>query len=298
MELRQLEYFVTLADELHFKRAAEKLFIVQPALSKQIKNLEEELGVLLFERNRRKVLLTPAGRYFKQEIQKVLQQVEQVSNRVRLVKDGKGGEVRIGYVGSCIHTFLPGIISTLHEQFPDIHLYLDEMTTHAQLRALQRGALDVAFCRNPDLTGRFGRQPIFRETFSLVLPQGHPMTVDHFQSMEQMEDEIYILPKQADGDNYYKLQLSICEDAGFTPVIAHETVHGHTALNLVDQQFGISILPTSFAAVTSANVRFIELKNIPQRSEITAVWDKRNPNPTLPKLLSILEQYAAQLQEI
>ncbi|MCB0629131.1 MAG: LysR family transcriptional regulator [Saprospiraceae bacterium] len=289
MELRQLQYFITLANELHFKRAAEKLFIVQPALSKQIKNLEEELGVQLFERNRRKVLLTPAGHYFRQETGKILQQLEQISNRVRLVKDGKGGEIRMGYVGSCIHTFLPQIISQLHERYPDIHLYLDEMTSHAQLRAIQRGALDVAFCRNPELTGRYGRQLVFRETFSLILPEDHVLQTEDFHSMQQLEDEIFILPKQSDGDNYYKLQLSICEDAGFTPVIAHETVHGHTALNLVDQRFGISILPTSFAGVTSANVRFIELTDIPQRSEITAVWDKRNPNPTLPKFLRIIE---------
>lgn len=289
MEFRQLRYFMMLADELHYRRAAEKLFIVQPALSKQIKSLEEELGVLLFERNRRKVLLTPAGAYFRQELEKILSQLEQVSNRVRLVKDGQGGEIRIGYVGSCIHTFLPGVISTLHDRYPDIHLYLDEMTTQAQLQALKRGALDVAFCRNPALSGRFGRCLVFQETFSVILPEAHSLEASNFRSMLQLENEPFILPKQGDGDNYYKLQLSICEDAGFTPVVAHETVHGHTALNLVDQQFGISILPSSFAAVTSAKVRFIELKNIPQRSEITAVWDKKNPNPTLPKLLAILE---------
>lgn len=288
MELRQLRYFMILAEELHFRRAAEKLFIVQPALSKQIKSLEEELGVTLFERNRRKVQLTPAGKYFRQEIDSVLSHLEQVSNRVRLVKDGQGGEIRIGYVGSCIHTFLPGVISTLHDRYPEIHLYLDEMTTHAQLRSLQQGELDVAFCRNPDLTSRYSGQLVFQETFSVILPEDHPIEASNFSSMLQLEKEPFILPKQGDGDNYYKLQLSICEDAGFTPVIAHETVHGHTALNLVDQQFGISILPTSFSKVTSAGVRFIELTDIPQRSEITAVWDKKNPNPTVPKLLAIL----------
>lgn len=292
MELRQLRYFLLLADELHFKKAAEKLFIVQPALSKQIKNLEEEIGVQLFNRSRRKVELTEAGRYFQEEIGKLVKQLEQVNNRVRLVSEGELGEIRIGYVGSSIHTFLPDVISLLHEQYPKIHLYLDEMTSSAQLKALRSGALDLAFCRNPDLPGRFGRQLVFEESFSIVVPRNHPLTEGNFHSVGQLEPEVFILPKQSDGNDYFRLQLSILEDAGFTPNIAHETVHGHTALALVDQSFGVSILPTSFQEVTSAEVRFIELKNIPQRSEITAVWDKHNPNPALLKLLEMLEMKA------
>lgn len=288
MELRQLRYFLVLADELHFKRAAEKLFIVQPALSKQIKNLEEEIGVQLFERSRRKVRLTEAGDYFKQETAKLLRQLEQAANRVRLVSTGELGEIRIGYVGSCIHTFLPGIISRLHNDYPNIHLYLDEMTSSAQLKALRSGSLDLAFCRNPDVPARFGRRLVFRETFSIVVPETHFLNGENFRSVKQLTDEAFILPKKSDGDDYFKLQMSICEGAGFYPDIAHETVHGHTALALVDQSFGIAILPTSFQEVTSAKVRFLELTNIPQRSEITAVWDRENPNPSLQKLVALL----------
>lgn len=289
MELRQLRYFLVLAEELHFKRASEKLFIVQPALSKQIKNLEGEVGVPLFERSKRKVELTEAGIYFRSEVSKLLKQLEQVKNRVRLVSEGELGEIRIGYVGSCIHTFLPGIISALHDQFPDIHLYLDEMTSSAQLKALRSGALDLAFCRNPDLSGRFGRQLVFSETFSMVLPGDHALAGKALKSVAQFKNEAFILPKQSDGNDYYKLQLSILEDAGITPDVVHETVHGHTALALVDQSFGISILPTSFQRVTSARVHFLELEDVPQRSEITAVWDKQNPNPALKKLLNLLD---------
>lgn len=288
MELRQLKYFLALSQELHFNRTAEKLFIVQPALSKQIKNLEEEIGVKLFERNKRKVVLTEAGRYYQKEVQGLLQHLELINNRVRLVSHGASGEIRIGYVGSCIHTFLPDIISRLHEKYPQIHLYLDEMTSNTQMKALRSGALDLAFCRNPDLPTRFAGRAVFRETFSLVLPQSHPLREDHFHSVEQVAEEAFILPKRTDGDHYYQLQLSICETAGFSPYIAHETVHGHTALALVDQEFGVAILPTSFREVTSAGVRFIELTDIPQRSEITVVWDQRNPNPALEKLLEML----------
>lgn len=297
MEIRQLKYFLVLADELHFRKAAEKLFIVQPALSKQIKNLEEELGITLFERNRRRVQLTAAGAYFRQEVADLLNRLEVVANRARLVSEGSGGEIRMGYVGSCIHTFLPDVIAALHDQFSHIHLYMDEMTTYAQLQALQRGALDIAFCRNPELGARFGRQLVFRETFSLVLPEKHAVTTDSFSGMEQLADEAFILPKRADGSQYYHLQLSICENAGFNPRIAHETVHGHTALKMVDQAFGISILPTSFQTVTTARLRFIELQDIWQRSEITAVWDRENPNPSLARLLQLLPNVEERLRD-
>jgi DNA-binding transcriptional LysR family regulator len=133
---------------------------------------------------------------------------------------------------------------------------------------------------------------VFEETFSVVVPQDHHLQRGDFHSVAQLAQEAFILPKQSDGNDYFRLQLSILEDAGFTPNVAHETVHGHTALALVDQSFGISILPTSFQGVTSAAVRFLELDHIPQRSEITAVWDKHNPNPALRKLLGMLETKA------
>ncbi|HSJ68634.1 MAG TPA: LysR family transcriptional regulator, partial [Anditalea sp.] len=116
MDLRQLRYFLTLADELHFGRAAEKLFIVQPALSKQIQGLEKELNVLLFKRNKRKVELTNAGKYFRDEVNQIVEKLERVKNQTRLIQEGDKGELRIGYVGSCIHTFLPDLLTRLHEQ--------------------------------------------------------------------------------------------------------------------------------------------------------------------------------------
>ncbi|GAB3649132.1 LysR substrate-binding domain-containing protein [Echinicola sediminis] len=288
MELRQLRYFLTLSEELHFHRAAEKLFIVQPALSKQIKQLEEELGIDLLKRDKRNVKLTPAGEYFKKEVKTLLDQLELVKSHTRLIQEGEKGEIRIGYVGSCIHTFLPDTLTELHEAYPHIQTYLNEMTSSTQLEAIQNGELDIAFLRNPVPHPQFDSRLVFRETFSLVLPETHHITPNNFQGIGQLSAEEFILPTRTDGELYYRLQLSICEDAGFTPQIAHETVHGHTVLNLVDHGLGITFLPTSFQDVTSASVRFIELQNIPQRAEITALWNKENPNPSLSKLLSFI----------
>ncbi len=288
MELRQLRYFLMLANELHFKRAAEKLFIVQPALTKQIQDLEAELGIILFDRNKRNVKLSVAGEFFRNEVSKVFEGLEKAKNEVKQVETGKKGEVKIGYVGSCIHTFLPDLLAKLNENFPEIHTYLSEMTSASQLLAIQKGELDVAFLRNPPLNKRFNQRLVFQENFALVLPKDHFLNETNFESMSQVANEKFILPTKSDGEIYHQLQWSICEDAGFLPQIAHETVHGHTTLKLVESGLGISLIPISFSTVTNAAIKFIELKNILQKAEITALWNPQNPNPSLRRFLEMI----------
>jgi DNA-binding transcriptional LysR family regulator len=288
MELRQLRYFLTLADELHFKKAADKLFIVQPALTKQIQNLEAELGVSLFDRNKRKVKLSVAGQFFKTHIAKLFQDLEDVKSKVGLIEKGVKGEIRIGYVGSCIHTFLPSLLSKLHENYPEIQTYLSEMTSASQLLAIQKGELDVAFLRNPPINKKYENRLIFQENFSLIVPENHFITSNNFKNLKQLANEKFILPTKSDGELYQALQWSICEDAGFIPQIAHETVHGYTTIKLVENGLGISFIPTSFQTVTQAAVRFIELKNISQKSEITALWLGQNVNPSVRFFLDLM----------
>jgi DNA-binding transcriptional LysR family regulator len=289
MNTRQLQYFLKLAEELHFKNAAEKLFIVQPALTKQIQNLEESLGVKLFERNKRNVVLTEAGHFLRKRAMRVMDELAEIKQQIRLVDEGHQGELRIGYVGSCIHTFLPDCLTTLHETFPKIQTYLSEVTSASQFLAVLKSELDVAFLRNPSPHKGIEQRMVFQETFSLVLPESHWLTPENFEGMQQVANEEFILPTKNDGENYHRLQWSICEDAGFSPIIAHETVHGHTVLRLIEHGLGLSLLPTSFQTVTNAAVKYIELKDIPQRAEISMIWDSRNPNKCVPIFTKILE---------
>lgn len=288
MEFRQLRYFLMLTKELHFKRAAEKLFIVQPALTKQIQDLEAELGVILFDRNKRNVRLSRAGEFFKKEVEKVLESIEKAKNEIKQVEFGQKGEIKIGYVGSCIHTFLPNLLGNLNQKYPEIHTYLSEMTSASQLLSVQKGELDIAFLRNPPPNKRFNQKLVFQENFALVLPQNHFLNETNFESMSQVSTEKFILPTKTDGEIYHNLQWSICEDAHFSPQISHETVHGYTTLKLVENNLGISLLPISFERVTNAAVRFIELKRIPQKAEITALWNPENLNPSLKRFLEVV----------
>jgi len=129
---------------------------------------------------------------------------------------------------------------------------------------------------------------VFQENFALVLPKNHWLDAETFESMAQVSTEKFILPTKADGEIYHHVQWSICEDAGFLPQISHETVHGYTTLKLVENNLGISLIPISFEQVTNTAVKFIELRDIPQKAEISALWNPQNPNPSLGRFLEVI----------
>ena len=277
MELRQLQYFAVLAEELHFKRAADRLFIVQPALSRQIQVLEQDLGVVLFDRDKRHVALTEAGKFLQQKSRQMLAAAQEIRNQIPLVAGGEQGEVRIGYVGSCIHTIFPKLLPQLHEQYPLIQAYLSEMVTSNQLAALRSGQLDIGFLRNPPLDERFEQKVVFEEPYALVLREDYPLNQSDFYSLKQVAQEPFIMPTRSDGENYYRYMMGFCEEAGFSPKVAHETVHGQT----------ISILPVSFEGVSSGKLKFFPLPNTDRQAQLTAYWPKEAANPVLKNFLKL-----------
>ncbi|HMP30734.1 MAG TPA: LysR substrate-binding domain-containing protein, partial [Saprospiraceae bacterium] len=280
--------FLVLCETLHFGQAAESLHIVQPALTKQIKELEVALGSKLFDRNKRNVALTHEGVYFKERCKELMTILDQSKKEVNWISEGEKGEIKIGYVGSCIHTFLPQLLDKIASTFPKIHWYLSELTSIIQEREIKDGNLDLAFVRNPELDAACEYHIIFTEPFAFVLPGAHPITAQNFDGVYQFANEKFILPSKADGKAYYELPLSICYDAGFCPNIVHESVHGHTVMKLVEHNFGITLLPLSFQQFSNENVKFIPLDYILQRSEITMMWKKSNKNPSLAKVLSLI----------
>ena len=145
MELRHLKYFVAVAEELHFGRAAERLHIAQPPLSQQIMNLEEELGVKLFDRSRRTIQMTEAGAYFLKEAQHILSHVEEASETARRIYRGQAGRLVVGFVGSVVHTFLPEGLRAFRENFPEVELVLQELNTADQIKSLHAKRIDVGF---------------------------------------------------------------------------------------------------------------------------------------------------------
>lgn len=286
-EIRQLQYFQAVAEELNYHRAAERLFISQPGLSRQIKVLEELLATKLFERNSRNVALTATGKYLQSEVQSLFIQFERIGQQIKLMEQGKSGELRIGFLGSAIQSVLPDLLLNLSRDLPDVDVTLEELSNQHQLQAIEQGRLDLGFMRiaAPKKLGYF---EVSKETFSLVLPQGHPLSAKNFEHVGQLKEESFILFTKDYSPLYFDKIMSICEDQGFQPNVRHRSVHAHTIFKLVENGLGVAIVPTSLQHGYQLGVKFIELKGIPQQTALSAVWKKENKSPVLTRVLTLL----------
>lgn len=288
LELRHFNYFLAVADELHYRKAAEKLFISQPGLSRQIKQMEEILATPLFVRNKKKVTLTPAGVYLKGEVEFIINHLEVTKKQLKLIAEGDFGEIRIGFLGSAMQTIVPELLLKLRDTYPQIKTSLEELSNNAQVNAILKDKLDLGFVRLARVPEGLGIKTVLQDTFSLVLPDHHVMNSDNFKSMSQLAGEDFILFSQDYSALYFDTVMSICEDAGFTPKVSHKSVHAQTIFKLVENNLGIAIVPTSLQYGFDMGVKFIELKKIKQRAELSVIWKKDNRNPTLKHCLNLV----------
>ncbi|WP_373074778.1 LysR substrate-binding domain-containing protein [Zeaxanthinibacter enoshimensis] len=295
LELRHLRYFLMVAEELHFRKAAEKLYISQPGLSRQIRQLEELLGTSLLDRNKKKVSLTRAGEYLKEEVEFLLNHIEVTSRQLRLIGEGHSGEVRIGFLGSAMQQVIPDLLVKLQQQYPDIRTSLEELSNNAQLNAIIKDRLDIGFVRLARVPEGLDIRPVFEDSFSLVLPEDHWCSAEAFRNIGQFSDENFILFAQDYSPLYYDTVMSICEQEGFSPTVSHKSVHAQTIFKLVENGLGISIVPTSLQHGFNMGVKFIELKDIAQKAVLYVIWKKDNRNQALEQCLNLL--WAGDLRE-
>ena len=288
IELRHFVYFLAVAEELHYRKAAEKLFISQPGLSTQIKQMETILETQLFIRDKKKVTLTPAGEFLKGEVEFLLNHLEQTKKQLKLIGKGHLGEIRIGFLGSAMQNVVPNLLLDLKKKHPLIHTSLEELSNRAQINAILHDRLDLGFVRLARVPKGLKLKPVFEDTFSLVLPEDHPMDASSFKSMKQMANDDFILFSQDYSPLYYDTVLSICEDANFTPKVSHKSVHAQTIFKLVENKLGIAIVPTALQYGFQMKVKFIELKRIKQRAILSMVWKEDNRNPALKNCMDLL----------
>ncbi len=288
VELRHLRYFIALAEELHYRKAAEKLFISQSALSKQIKQLENLINVKLFDRNQRKVSLTEAGLYLRDHVTQFDAELRTLIERVQLISTGLEGELKIGYVGSAMQNVVPELLLKSQAQFPLIKYSLIEMSNKQQEDALVDKTIDLGFLRLKRVHAELELQPVLEDTFSLVLPQGHPIDTITKKNLAALKDENFILFDTDYSPLYFDKIVSICEDHGFKPKISHKSVHASTIFRLVENKVGISIVPSSLALGFDLKIKFIPLLDVPQRTMLSVAWNKKNTNPSLLKVKGLL----------
>jgi DNA-binding transcriptional LysR family regulator len=288
IELRHIRYFLAVAEELHFRKAAEKLFISQPGLSRQIKFFEEELGVVLFERHNRKVVLTKVGEYLKVEFSLQIKTLSHTLENAKLLHDGKKGALKIGYVGSAMQDVIPNLLLRFEKNHPNILFNLKEIDNQKQIEGLLSFSLDVGFVRLERVPRTLEIKSILKENFCLVLPKNHLISENNFKNLAQFKEESFILFDSKYSASYYEKVMQIFDDCGFTPLISHNTIHSSSIFKLVENNFGISIVPKSLAQKRGHKIKFIELDMIAQKTILSVIWNKKNTNPILNDVLELL----------
>lgn len=286
IEFRHLRYFLAVAEELHFRKAADKLFVSQPGLSRQIKQMEEELGFPLFERTNKRVTMTKAGKYLREEVALIFKNVEDTFDHAQLIHEGKEGQISFAYVGSAMQNVIPELILKIREDHPNIHYSLREMENPEQIDALLLNDVDLAFVRLEKVPKGLDIRPVFEDTFSLVVPKNFEIENIDLDSLTQFKNEDFILFDPSYSPAYYEQVMEIFKQSGFQPIISHNTVHASTIFRLVENNLGLSIVPSSLRLGYDMKVKFIELDQMPQRTVLSVAWNRSNRNPILGKILS------------
>ena len=272
MDTQALKNFITLAETLHFTKTSEKVFIAQPALSRQIKELERSIGAQLFKRDKRNVSLTKAGAYFKEVAQQTVDQLDYAIKRTKQIHLGEAGEVKIGYTHSIVQTILPRIVKEIRTKFPGVKTVLREMNNTDQYKDLAEGRLDIGFATNIIAPENIKSKVFFEDVFVVVLPKTHHLLKEKKFDLSALANEPFILPHKIDGSAYVSTVEAICLDAGFFPNVVHHTASVSSALKLVEAGLGITIEPKRSLSSQNLAIKFIELNKISQKAQSAILW--------------------------
>jgi len=293
MELRHLRYFVTLAEELHFGRAAEKLHISQPPLSMQIRALEQELGVMLFNRTQRHVALTQAGHALLGEARQLLARVEQAVLLTRRAGRGEIGELAVGFISVADYNVLPLVLREFRRKYPLVNLTLREATTDAQIRDLLAGRLDVGFLLPPVTEPALESVAILREPLIVALPEKHPLAMKPGKlALEKLKDAPFILFPRPNAPGLYDDVVSCCKAAGFSPRVEQEAIQMQTIISLVSAELGVALVPASLTNLRRTGVVYKSLKQQSPLTEIHLAWRRGDELPALRVFVDLAVQQA------
>ncbi len=289
MELRHLRYFVGVARELSFTRAAARLRIAQPALSRQVRQLEDELGVRLFERKARGVRLTPAGEAFLVEAQALLRQSETLVRTAQTQMSGRCSRLEVGYVWGLFHTLAPRWIARFRQEHPEVAVNLFDQTATEQARALRDGQLDLGFiglAYEAD-AARLAKQKVGDCAFVAALPVNHPAARSRRIALGELAEDSFILISEQNYPGAAEFLKSACRQAGFRPRILQTAERGYTILGLVAGGCGVTLLPESLRALPHPGVCFRPIEGAP-RCDLFVAWNPVRLTPPADAFLKCL----------
>ena len=272
MDVQQIKNFLVLCDTLNFRKAAEQINIVQPALSRQIQLLENEVGALLFTRNKRTVVLTEAGVFFQKETNRILQDLNKTITRAAQLHNGEAGEIRVTHASSAMNTVVPSFLVKVKYKWPNLKTIAQETSNFQQIEMLLARKTDIGIAPNILVPPEINSKILYKENFVLILPGNHPLSKTKITDLSVLKNETFILPQLSTGIGYVEAILQICQGFGFKPKVAHESAHSIGVLRLVEAGLGISIEPISSVRGATMNIKLVELKNLPQKVTMTLFW--------------------------
>lgn len=290
LELRHLRYFRAVAEELSFTRAAEHLHIAQPPLSQQIKHLEEELGVLLFERGARPLRLTEAGELLLKRATALIADLETAAQDVRRIGRGQSGKLAIGFAGSAMYGILPDVLNAYRDLYPDVELVFSEMLAAEIAAALAKRSIDVGFSRPglmPD--NEIEQRPLVEEPLMAAVPARHPLAAFSTIPISELQGQLAILYPRDPKPSLTDLILQILEVHTINLKIVQQAQNMQTALGLVAAGAGITLVPASVCQQSRNNVRYIAIDPQVLVSPMTLVWRKRHISVALANFLHVVE---------
>lgn len=297
MELRHLRYFITVAESGSFSAAAEKLFISQPPLSMQIKQLEEEVGVPLLTRLPRGVRLTQAGIRFLKESKAILNHIDRAKDLAKHEGNEHGGILSIGFVPSASHTVLPKLIGKLRSLRPNIEIKVKEMVTAEQITAIQEHQIDVGISR-PSIVTRNNTNIVaeLNDPFCLALPLHHPLAKQKSLTLDQAEHEPFVFFTRFIAHAYYDQIIGLCIDAGFFPKTQCEASTIYGVLDLVSSGLGVAIVPASTVLLSTKNVQIVPLKNPSRPSGIALMHSEESDNAIIKLASSCMKEALSEIK--
>jgi DNA-binding transcriptional LysR family regulator len=288
MEFRHLRYFLALAEELHFGRAAQRLAITQPPLSLNIQQLEASVGARLFDRDSKGVRLTAAGLAFRSSAQALLARAEEARRLARDVDAGSVGRLRVGIVGSVLFRGLPQWLAAFQASHPRIELSLSELNSQEQLDALVHDELDLGFVHTRRVHGELSTALVHTDAFMACVPGAHALARRRKVSLQQLRDEPFVLFSRKASPDYYTRIVEMCGALGFYPNVRHEVRHWLSVVSLVAQGMGVSVVPAPLERSGMAGAVFRPLVEPTLPSEVHCAWKAGTDHPARSEFLKLV----------
>jgi len=295
MEIRKLRYFVTLAEELHFGRAAQRLALTQPPLSLAIQGLERELGVALFLRSRREVSLTHAGATFLVEARAILARAAQAVDLARAADRGEVGRLAVGFLAATAYTLLPPLLRDFTGSFPGVALDLRELTMHEQLEALRRGDIQIALLRAPLTDAGLSFEVILEEPMVLALPANHRLAKLRRVPAKRLANEPFVMFPRRPGTVFHDFITGFFQRTGCTPRIVQEATQTHAVIGLVSAGIGCALVAASARSMGLRGVAYRPLLEDAPVVRTALAWRSSDTSPVVAGFLATARRAARQL---